>query len=642
LIKSRLLKLAADSGLVRAVLLLLILSLTFLLYLPGISGPFLLDDYPTLVALGNQGGITDLDTFRQFVFGNTSGPTGRPVSMLSFLLDGQTWPVDAGAFKRTNILLHLGTGLLLGWFVLKLVLPRCATESQAGAVAFITLTLWLIHPLNVSTTLYIVQRMTQWMVFFSLAALVCYLYGREFIDKSRGRGLVLLLASLFPFGLLAVLSKENGVLLLAAIVVVEKTAFSTQVQSNLYKWWLRLGVYLPLLITVLFLAVNFQSMTADYAYRPFTLLERLLTEARVLWIYLFSIFLPQSESISLFHDDLTISTGIFTPFSTLFAVVGIGGLAFIAYLIKQRQPFLSLAIFWFLIWHLLESTYLPLEPYFEHRNYVAMVGPLIALVYYIVKVINFVDKRSLSLVVSAGMLCLFIYYGGSTLRVTTTWGDPLVLYNSWVENQPNSIRANMAYSEILASQGAAEEGFAYLDTAQKLAPEEVTLNLALWNYACENTLPPTLKLEEISSANGLQHYRDDVNYHLQVLLENLLEGKCQYPGQEDIMALLDRLEKIPMRPYDRANFHMLYADFFIYYRQLNPALVQLRNAYDIRGDAAIPIRQAILAASAGNYEDSLVFLGRAREADENRNPLLASRISEISRMEQDLQQRLGI
>ena len=96
-----------------------------------------------------------------------------------------------------------------------------------------------------------------------------------------------------------------------------------------------------------------------------------------------------------------------------------------------------------------------------------------------------------------------------------------------------------------------------------------------------------------------------------------------------------------MRPWDRTNFHFLFSDIYVYYRQFNRALVELRNAFEYRLTADIPIRQAILSASAGNFEDSLLFLDRAREADANRGPLLPSKMVEISELERDLRARLS-
>ena len=55
----------------------------------------------------------------------------------------------------------------------------------------------------------------------------------------------------------------------------------------------------------------------------------------------------------------------------------------------------------------------------------------------------------------------------------------------------------------------------------------------------------------------------------------------------------------------------------------------------------LPIRQAMLTASAGNNADALVFLERARLANEQRGPLLPSYEEEIARIERDIKNRMA-
>ena len=104
----------------QGIALLLLLLLTTWVYWPGLTGPLVLDDYWNLNPLGAGGGITDLQGLLTFVFGNTSGPTGRPVSMLSFLIGAQSWPPFVRSFKYTNIMIHLLCGVVLLWFCIQL------------------------------------------------------------------------------------------------------------------------------------------------------------------------------------------------------------------------------------------------------------------------------------------------------------------------------------------------------------------------------------------------------------------------------------------------------------------------------------------------------------------------------------------
>ncbi|MCH8265293.1 MAG: hypothetical protein IIC10_07825, partial [Proteobacteria bacterium] len=86
------------TAILQGIALLVLLLITTWIYWPGLSGPFLLDDYENLNPLGAGAGVMDLQSMLTFVFGNHSGPSGRPVAMLSFLIDGQNWPPYVASF----------------------------------------------------------------------------------------------------------------------------------------------------------------------------------------------------------------------------------------------------------------------------------------------------------------------------------------------------------------------------------------------------------------------------------------------------------------------------------------------------------------------------------------------------------------
>ncbi|MCP4299644.1 MAG: hypothetical protein GY783_03600, partial [Gammaproteobacteria bacterium] len=98
----------------------LFLAATFA-YWPGLKGPFVLDDYGSIVELGYLGGVKDWSTFKTFVFGGHGGPTGRPLALLSFLIDANNWPTDPWPFKRTNLVIHLINGALLGVLIARIL-----------------------------------------------------------------------------------------------------------------------------------------------------------------------------------------------------------------------------------------------------------------------------------------------------------------------------------------------------------------------------------------------------------------------------------------------------------------------------------------------------------------------------------------
>jgi hypothetical protein len=126
---------------------LLLLGAT--VYWPGLAGPFLFDDFANLTALGDYGGIRNWETFKLFVFGNHSGPTGRPIAMLSFLLNATNWPTNPWPFKFTNLMIHLGNSLLLFFLTFSLLRMNSHPKNSIFWIAFLTTAFWLLHPFNV-------------------------------------------------------------------------------------------------------------------------------------------------------------------------------------------------------------------------------------------------------------------------------------------------------------------------------------------------------------------------------------------------------------------------------------------------------------------------------------------------------------
>ncbi len=619
--------------------MLALLLLTFLAYSPGLSGPYLLDDYPNIRPIGDNGGITSGEELRRFVFGNISGPLGRPVAMASFPLDAQDWPANPANFKYTNLLLHLLSGVLLfrlGQLLFGRLLPD---SNRSSALALVLAALWLVHPLNVSTTLYIVQRMTQLMTLFTLAALLCYCSGRMVLPRARLQGYFLLCASLFPFGLLAVLSKENGALLLLLIVALEFTVFRNTESDALFKWWFRAAIYLPIALMFAYLAYTLPDSLLRYETRHFSLSEWLLTESRVLVSYLQRIFIPNVIGAGLFHDDLEVSTGLLRPLTTLPSVVGIFGLLALAMRWLKSQPVFSLAVLWFFATHLLESTVLPLELYFEHRNYLPMIGPLFALVWYGNLLVERIDVQESKRIMQAIVAVVLAIMTWSTWQAATIWGDANELFAYWAYEKPRSIRAQIQFADYLTLVGEPEQGLRTVVALREYYPDEITLMLHQWNMACDFRLQPEISFREIANREQLEYLRNDINSEFEILLGNFMGNRCDHPPLQDLIALSERIDQLHMTENNQIRFHFILADLYIFTGQLDQALINLTQSFRLSGNALIPIRQAMLSYSAGNLDDSLVFLQRAETADQARNPLLPSVQEQIDLIRRNIELR---
>lgn len=615
--------------------------LTAVIYWPGLDGPLLLDDFWNLQPLADGNGVDTLAEARQFVFGNDSGPMGRPVAMASLLLDARSWPPDVQALKTTNLVLHLLCGLVLACVIHNLANALQADKTRAAILATVVSGIWLLNPLNLSTTLYVIQRMTQLMTLFSLLAILCYLAGRQaMVRGEQGKSLALLIASLVPFGLLSVLSKENGALLLLVILLIEWLVFEFRAHRRWYRLWLYAGVVLPLIVAALYLVWTLPETLGQYASRPFSVSERLLTECRVLFSYVWKMLVPGFGAGHLYFDDWQVSESLWSPLTTLLSALALAAAVCCAVLWRRKYKVLSLGILWFLALHLLESTYLPLELVFEHRNYLAMVGPLFALAWYgyilLQQTLTPFRLRTLIFLVLAYTLSLAV----NTAVLARNWSDPLVLHSTWARQQPQSVRAQLTYASYLDAVGDHDGASRHLELARQISPNEITVLLAGWLHACETQSQPPVSLQQMADNPRLEHYHNDINTSLRQLLEAMVAGTCEFPDGSVLVSLFDRIGDLPLTDRKRAGYHIYFSDVYASMGLLDPALIQVSRAFQINPNPRFPLRQALMSASAGRFADALIFLERARVADAARNPALPSIAEQLDTLEQDFRARI--
>src|SRR5690606_7723514 len=100
---------------------------------------------------------------------------GRPLSMLSFGLNYYFSGLDPYFFKATNLALHLLNTLVLYFLTRELLgFQKGGREPLVPRhyLALLVTAAWALHPLQASTVLYAVQRMTQLAALFTFLAIL--------------------------------------------------------------------------------------------------------------------------------------------------------------------------------------------------------------------------------------------------------------------------------------------------------------------------------------------------------------------------------------------------------------------------------------------------------------------------------------
>ena len=486
------------------VVLLAILAVTWWVYHPGLSGDFLFDDFANLPAIGATGPVHNWAAFWRYITSGHADPTGRPLTLLTFLIDARNWPASPYPFKVTNVILHLINGVLLAWVLWRLGTflaggsttssfrtphsgdPESVSRLHAGwslddsagpktdsgfdpagrpgmtnglgfhpagrpgmtidgrgcaIAALFGAGAWLLHPLFVSTTLYIVQREAMLPATFVLVGMLGWMASREALARGHiRRALVGMALSSWLCTCLAVLSKANGALLPLLLLLTEWIVLARRpMPSQARRWHYRAVtafLILPGALVIAYLLYLLpHSLAAPVESRGWGIGQRLLTEPRALADYLRLLFIPRAHSSGLFNDAFPISTGWLHPGSTIPCAVLILALIGAGFALRRRCPAIALALLFYFTAQLMESGWIPLELYYEHRNYL----PAMLLFWPIgLALAKPGVLRFLRVVAAVSILAVLAAF---TAQRATLWGDGFRQAQVWAAINPASARA---------------------------------------------------------------------------------------------------------------------------------------------------------------------------------------------------------
>ena len=411
-----------------------------------------LDDFPTLVHdsalhLEDLSASSIAATF--YSRPGSLGKSYRPVSCLSLALNWYLGGDQVAGYHLVNISIHFFTAFFLYLTIYNIFQsPRMAVKNSSHVfyIAILSAALWALNPVQTQAVTYIVQRMASLAAMFFTLGMYFYVKGR--ISKVRWYQIFNFIAGIGCYAL-AVWSKENAIMLPLAVMLVE-IVFFQNLDSEKTCFKIRVGAAsIAILLLFIFIYVvyfsNDFSILKGYRHRAFTLGQRLLTEPRIIIFYLSLLFYPMHQRLSIEHP-VELSTSLLQPWTTVPAIaftvlmIGIG-----LYQIKKR-PILAFALLFFYLNHLIESTVLPLELVFEHRNYLPSLFLFCPVAVGLFGLVDYYQQKSGSMVkvLVSFMVLLVLGLGLSTYVRNMAWATEQTLWEDALKKAPG--RARPAYN----------------------------------------------------------------------------------------------------------------------------------------------------------------------------------------------------
>src|SRR5690625_5286981 len=606
--------LSRPKPLLPAIVFAAILAFVLWAYCQALGGTWHFDDTANLGGLNT---VKDLPSAVQFILGGRAGPTGRPVALLSFALQADAWPDRPEAMLLVNAVIHVINGLLV--FLVSFQLARLVAMETVGRTrqlwfAALAASAWVLSPFLASASLMAVQRMTTLSATFLFAGMAVYLFGRMRVQRRPVQAAVIMTLGAGLGTLLATLTKENGALLPALLLVTELVLLNRLAPINnqaVRRWnWLMLG--LPTLAVLGYLGKRLLFSGSSFQYRDFTLVERLLTQCRILWDYIINLLLPRQSAVSPFADDYMASTGWLSPFTTLLGLLGLIAVTALAWRFRNRWPVLLFGWAFFLVGHLLESTVVALELYFAHRNHVPAFGLFFALAWLVV----ITPKSAFVRKAAPAFAALWLVLTGAVLAdVAGTWGKSALAAEMWYLKHPASVRA----AQYLAAHYRAENdrlaADKVLNTTRELANDSLMLEFTILTncYGSKEKL-----YSDWQQALPVLHNHRALNFHHVDALANIVKANinqsCRIIDNDEMLDAVESLyfsKKHHFNNFSRHHLAQLLAELAHTLGRHDYAIKRLEEAFGINPSAENAIMIAAQYLEKGDRAAALARLDDA-------------------------------
>lgn len=430
---------------------------------------------------------------------------------------------------------------------------------------------------------------------------------RQPLAKSWGGKSLFYFAAAFIFWVCGMASKENAAILPFLILLYEWFFYqNAELQWVKDRAWYLVGAFLSLLFVgfVYFGDGLWGMVFSDCPTRNFTAVERVYTQFRIVFRYLTLIFYPSPDRL-IFDYDMPVSTSILHPITTLLCFMFFVIVGSLGFFYRKRNKIFAFAFFWFLAALAIESSFICLELYYEHRTYLPSIFIIFAFVTGLIGLL----KNPLYFVPILTALC--ILFGSWTYQRNFLWADPVSFWQDNIEKNPTNPRPYNNLGNVLETQGDYENAkIKFLDALNR-APEKSLIysNLGLVYYHL-GELEKSKENYEYAYQIGLEDASAYIGYGLTLDTLN---------NQEELLNLLK--EATTIYP-DSFRLNKMFGGKLLKSSQPKLALEYLQHALEIREDSELIISIGMAFFQLGQFNDAEKMFNKVLMQDKENIPAL--------------------
>ena len=399
-------------------------ALTVFAYWPAWHGGFIWDDdrYVTHNYL-----LIASDGLRRIWFSLDAPSQYFPLTYTVLRIERSLWDLNPVGYHWVNILLHLGSALLVWCILARLKVPG----------AWLAATIFALHPVQVESVAWISELKNVLMGFFFLLTLLTWI---EYVDATHKHRRILYVAALV-FYLLALSAKATACTLPAALLLVlwvKKTAIGRRALLEIIPFVL---LALGMGLLAVWWEKYHQGTRMLVSLGP---LERLLIASRAVWFYLGKIFWP--AKLTFIYPRWQIDAASPVAYFWLIAEI-----AFVVAIYCGRRRFgrsVEVATLFFVV------TLGPLLGFImlytfrytfvaDHYQYLASIGPIALASAGLVTLSR--SSKTRQRVVGGTSFAILICLGLLTWRQSATYRDAETLWRATIAKNPDCW---MAYNNL--------------------------------------------------------------------------------------------------------------------------------------------------------------------------------------------------